>query len=356
MEQSNILQKVNDRNIGLDILKIISMCLITFRHYIGYLDLTNAIEFTSVNGILVNTVSVFCSSAVNIFVIISGYFLVKSQFKVQKIIKLWAEVWFYSVLMFAIGAALGSYPITASTLVFSFLPVSSRHYWFPVTYLIMYAFSPLLNKLLLNLTKKEYTTLVLLGAVVLSAWTTFFYFSDGAVTGGNTGLLWFIYLYLLGGYFKLFDIKLKKNYTALIILLITVFLVAFKYFQMRIPFLQNFSFKTDDSIFELILSVCLFILFLDIRQPQKKGASKIIFALSKCSFGVYLIQESCMFREYLWKDLVGNYIYADKWYLIFTMLGVAFALFFAAWVISSVFCKLFGAILKILQKKHTAKQ
>ena len=98
---STDIGKQKGRMIGLDILRILSMVLITFRHFIGYAGLTDAVEALSVNGILISVLNVLCGSAVNVFVLISGYFLIDSRFKWSRVLRIWGETFFYSVICFA---------------------------------------------------------------------------------------------------------------------------------------------------------------------------------------------------------------------------------------------------------------
>lgn len=330
----------NQRNMGLDILRILSMILITCRHFLVYSGLIDSIGFSTVNGVIAHILKVFCGCAVNIFVLISGYFLVKSSFKLQKAVRVWAETFFYSVVMFLISCIFGLEKISLSSVVFSFFPLITRHYWFPVTYLALFLLSPLLNKLIERLTDKEFKALVLGGGIVLSAWTSFIFFSAGVLTGGNTGLLWFIYLYFVGAYIRTKDIK-KNTVWCVLLIGITVGLTVFQFLSGKITILQKFEFLKDDSIFELLLSVSMFILFLNIKI-KAEAARKIIAAISMSSFGVYLIQESCMFRNYLWNELVRSDMLADKWYLFVVLLLVIVALFVCAFIGETVFKFLFS--------------
>lgn len=98
MERNGYMSLTNakreDRLIGLDILRILSMVLITLRHYIGYAGLSELTDFFSFNGIAVRMLDILSGSAVNIFVLISGYFLIHSDFKWKRAIKIWGETFF----------------------------------------------------------------------------------------------------------------------------------------------------------------------------------------------------------------------------------------------------------------------
>lgn len=346
MERNGYMSLTNakreDRLIGLDILRILSMVLITLRHYIGYAGLSELTDFFSFNGIAVRMLDILSGSAVNIFVLISGYFLIHSGFKWKRAIKIWGETFFYSVVCFAIAIAFGLEKITSGRLLLSFMPLLSRHYWFTVAYIALYAASPFLNKMLRALNEKEYTVLVVGGAILLSVWTSVIYFSTGVLTGGNTGLLWFIYLYIVGGFIRMHPQKLPKTAVCITgIAGITALLLIYELLADKIGFLNNFKPLEDDSIFELLLSVCIFAVFLRVKIQSSRW-SKVIAWVGSCAFGVYLIQESCMLRQWLWLRLVKPGQLAQQWSLIPMAFGVVICLFITAIVGHKLFELLFG--------------
>ena len=86
--------QTNNRNIGLDALRIISIIMVLTLHYLGkggLLDRNNTSEIYNIIYLLLETLSIV---AVKCFILISGYFLCKSEFKLKKFLKLWGEVIF----------------------------------------------------------------------------------------------------------------------------------------------------------------------------------------------------------------------------------------------------------------------
>lgn len=339
-----------ERNIGLDFLRILAMFLITARHYIGYSYVAESMDFFSVNGVLLGVFLGLTRMSTNLFVLISGYFLVNSTFKLKRIIRIWTETFFYSVVFFIIGIILNNGDFSITDTVFAIFPVLSRHYWFSVAYLALVLVSPFLNKMIKAITEKEHRMIVIGGAIIFSAWTTFVYFSQGVLTGGNKGLLWCIYLYLIGAYINLYKEKIKFNVISAIVIAISFAVpIVYTFLKHRIPFLENFRVVDDESIFCLIGSVVIFIVFLNIRVNNKR-IRDIIIAISKASFGIYLIQENCMIREYLWCDLVNAQKFADSW-LMFVILLVCFVvLVVLSFVCERVFSVIYNKCYIIVDK------
>lgn len=85
--------QTNNRNIGLDALRIISMMMVLALHYLGKGGLLerNTSEIYNVIYLLLEALSIV---AVNCFVLISGYFLCKSEFKLKKIFEIMGKSYF----------------------------------------------------------------------------------------------------------------------------------------------------------------------------------------------------------------------------------------------------------------------
>lgn len=341
------------RVIGLDLFKIVCSIMITIRHFIRYSSLIGAFSGTSVNKILVLIFNTLCAASINGFILISGYFLVKSKFKIKRIFEIWGETFFFSIIFFLLGFAFRLVEFRPVYVLFAITPIISRHYWFSVAYIVLCLISPYLNKLLNAINRKEYIVLLIGGAVMFSAWTTFIYYSDGVVTGGHTGILWMIYLYAIGAFFALHPINDKKYclLSAIASVACIVILVVYQLFKEKIAFLNNFPLLSDDSFFSLILSVSLFLLFKGIKC-ENKIFTKCIAQISSCSFGVYLIQENCMMRNWLWFEVVRANTMYNKWYLWVVMVGVITALFVIALLVNLIFKLIFNAIIKGIKKRN----
>lgn len=85
------------RDYALDLLRILSMIMIVTLHsgsHGGYMDSPDTII-----NIWQRLINALCLCSVNIFVLISGYFLVFERFRLSKLLKLCTEVWFYSIII-----------------------------------------------------------------------------------------------------------------------------------------------------------------------------------------------------------------------------------------------------------------
>ena len=124
-------------------------------------------------------------------------------------------------------------------------------------------FCVFLNKLISVMTKKEYSTLLLGGAIIFSVWTTIIYFSEGALIGGGTGILWMIYLYLVGAYFNTHQVneKVLLKFAWIISVLSLIGLVAYQILSEKLVFLSRFDIFGNNSLLPLLFSLSVFIIF-----------------------------------------------------------------------------------------------
>lgn len=155
----------SERNSNIEYLRIVSIFMVLVLHYLngsigGALD---QVDPTSLMYIVCVGVESFSITAVNIFVIISGYFLVDSKkIKISKIVSLYGVMVLYTLISFTIAFFASETEISLRTFCDIFFPFIRGKKWFVQTYLILYIFSPFLNKMLNVLGKKEFQMLIIM--------------------------------------------------------------------------------------------------------------------------------------------------------------------------------------------------
>lgn len=88
LENKEEMVKVKKRNIGLDCLRIISMIMIVFLHYLSKGGLLRAENTSGIYHIIYYFIEALSIIAVNCYVLISGYFLIRSKFRWKKVLQL----------------------------------------------------------------------------------------------------------------------------------------------------------------------------------------------------------------------------------------------------------------------------
>lgn len=143
---SNSNQKLeNTHNYGIDLLRILSMLFVVILHILlhGNALLPQISTFVSDYILWGWEAIAFC--ATNIFAMISGYVSIYSNFKISRWIRIWLQVFFYSVLISLIMYLVKSPEIQISTLIRAFFPVLSGQYWYFTLYTGMFFLIPILN-------------------------------------------------------------------------------------------------------------------------------------------------------------------------------------------------------------------
>lgn len=193
------------RSSNLELLRILSMLFIVAHHFSVHGNFNLIEKSFTFNKIIIQIIGSGGKFGVNLFVLITGYFLITGKFNLKKLIKLIIETWFYSViillifLIFPLGINIG-----IKNTIKSFLPITYSVYWFITTYIILYIFVPFINFFVNKISQKEYLKLIFLLVLFCSFVPTF-----AKTNLAFSELSYFLLLYLIGGYFKLYP----NNYT-----------------------------------------------------------------------------------------------------------------------------------------------
>lgn len=292
------------RNSSIELLRIISMVMIMFYHFAihGHFDFATA--SVSVSRLWLNFISMGGKIGVDLFVLISGYYLISDtkSLNFKKILKLWGQVFFYSVVIYVLTCAFGISQFSFTDLIKCIFPITFSQWWFASTYFVLYFLHPFINKFLRSISKKAYQSLLLLLIVFWSVIPTL-----TATKFESNSLLWFMLLYAISGYIKLYGLnpKIKNNQYVIIFavvsiltylsgIAITVAGVKFKSVASHFTYFYN-----QEKINVLIICVSLFMIFINLKMNYHKW----INIIASASFGVYLIHDDNFLRTFIWKDL-----------------------------------------------------
>lgn len=208
--------KTGIRNIYMDILKIISMFMVVLLHATNFGIQNIKIEIGSINYFIVWIIRIFSMVAVNCFVLISGYFLCQKKENkeniLKKIIRLWVQTEMYSIGLYLLLCFIPQNGVRFSikTCIKQSFPILTYEYWFIVMYILLLLISPLLNIIINNIKQEEYKTLIKLALFVFSIIPSINVFGDEFGTNSGYSLIWFVVLYFIGAYLKIYGLKKRK--------------------------------------------------------------------------------------------------------------------------------------------------
>ncbi|WP_022765761.1 acyltransferase [Butyrivibrio sp. XPD2006] len=346
---------VKKREPNFELLRVIAMLMIITLHYNTHSDalLHLGVPASAVN-IFANIMEAFVITGVNVYVLLSGFFLSKGKVKMSRIITLICQVYFYtliiSIVMAAVGASSGVKYDSLYKAVEYIFPISSEHYWFVTAYIIMYVLAPVMNAAVERLTRKQMKTVIFM-------LLTCFCFVKSVVPvlfptdhfGYDYG--WFICLYLIAAYVRKYNVVLFYNArNSALVFLISCAVIAtmsislyyinfnwggFAHFQ-EVPFNLNFFFTLTGSL-------GLFSFFRFFRMRENRAADVVRF-LGPLTFGVYLLHMHVEIRDRWveWMEhLIGEVpmysVPLFAWHAIRSIVIVFLAGIFVDWIRKMIF-------------------
>ncbi len=390
------MQKTNTRQSNIELLRIIAAMGVIFLHYnnqaIG--GGFSFVEKGSVNQMVMLFFEVISICAVNLFVLISGYFLRSSgKRSLLKPIELIAELIILGLVFYVIYEIPKGEGFSLDTFLSYFTP----SYWFVFVYAALYLISPYINivwdhlkedgrKMLLALTFVLFSLYPML-IDLLKYWTgrTFNGASTIGIEGSQGGytIVNFVLMYLIGCYLRDYSGEaqgrvderstwagaVKKGNTGankgssgagamtgrkfrfigtprlLLFLLIDV-LVLFLWtvIEARITGKEIFmtAFWNYENPLVIIEAVLMFLIF----RNMKIRESKIINSLAKASFSVYLIHIQLL--KYCSIDTFAN---SSVIVLILHMILSAILIYGASYVIFCIYSLITKPLLGLIDEK-----
>lgn len=287
--------QVDERNYGVDFLKVLCMLLIVVLHILGQGRVLDNTEFLSVNYTVAWLIEIGALCAVNCYALISGYVGLGAKHKYTGIAMLWLQVLFYNVVITLLMTTLrNDIPVGLSTYVKMFMPVTTKPYWYFTAYFALFFVMPCYNCMIEHMPHKQLRTILAVVVVLFSVISTIVQ-SDLFDLVGGYSFIWLSLLYILGGYFKKYQVLEKISarkwvivyFAAVIVTLGQKCLQEMFVYKLTGEIIRSMSLCTYISPFMLIAAVALLGFF---SQKTFKGViSKVLPLLSASAFGVYLI-------------------------------------------------------------------
>jgi len=327
MENTAAIKTEKQRNSAIELLRIIAMLMIVFHHFAVHGGFAYSDAEVSIPRLWYGLIMMGGKTGSNIFVLISGYFMIgatEKKVNISKIVKFWGQVVFYSFFLWLILGLMGIGELGIKSAISNILPISFSQWWFASEYFILLLISPFLNVVLNRLEKEQYQKVVLVLLVILSiipTITTCYY------QFGNT--LWFVTLYSIAGYVRLHGSNRRsaKAYLITGMIFIALTFASCAIFMVlgtkRTVFAEHvFYFYGQEKFNIFIISYCLFRAF----EKMQIKENKVINIISSATFGVYLIHDYPQMREVLWSNIFANVKYQNSpsliWYSVLAVVVV----------------------------------
>ena len=291
-----------ERNASVELLRILAMLMIIIMHCMAW---SGALYDQSEHlGHFYWLIEALCVPSVDVFVLISGYYLVTSRFKARNLVKILGTVWSYAFLCSLLNSVLIGETITAFALLKMMFPILTKQYWFVNAYLALYILSPFLNKLIHSLEKKQFAFLLVFLLIILVIRPTLLPKRWAQDQSAGLSVFFFVVLYFLAAWIRLYFNRDGKQPFVFVVeyLILSVLLAVSRIFILTLGINHETAIRyySYDSAFVVLQSLALFLAFL--KKVQISGRPALIISrISKCSFAAYIIHYP--FNRSIWSRI-----------------------------------------------------
>lgn len=281
---STEIKKTRDANI--ELLRILAMVGVVVLHIVNPLmggGLKFATNFYS--AFAMNFLKAIFVCAVNVYVLISGYFLSASN--KRNLVKV-LELLILTISLNGLVYIVSSNNFSFGGFLYSLIPNN----WFVLLYVALYLISPFLNIIVEKLNKKQYLIMLGICLALFSVYPTIVGFIESVTHSSQLGtstigmygsqsgytIVNFVLMYLLGGFIKKFGINQFNTRNVSLLLLICFASI------LGLMYVDGGTAEAYCNPFVIFEAVTVFILFAKVNLKTIKP----ILWLSQASFMVYL--------------------------------------------------------------------
>jgi hypothetical protein len=282
------------------------MLLIVAHHYVVNSGLLSVMAEnpTSMKSMFLYLFGWAGKTGIDCFVLITGYFMCKSNISLRKFLKLFGVFYFYKVFFFCIFVMTGYAELSPKFVIKSLLPIVSIKDGFVSCFLVFFCFIPFLNILIKGMTKRQHHLLLGLCLLIYTV------FPQMLIKVTFNYVSWFMVIYLIGSYFRQYppqwSLSVKRTgWLALGFVMLSSISVVAGVQMSKALNKEIYYFFVSDSNKPLAVAtaVCAFLFF----KNLKMGYNKVINTIAASAFGVLLIHaNSDTMRQWLWRDTLDN--------------------------------------------------
>ncbi|MDR1697580.1 MAG: acyltransferase [Erysipelotrichaceae bacterium] len=309
------------RTSGIELLRLLAMLAIVFYHLVGHA--TTQPPVGTPTSIFLRSFTVFMQPLLCVFIIISGYFLVDSKFKMKKLVRYLVQIclipFIIALVMFLFH---NNYNIEIKDVFMS--AVNIQEYWFPFTYLLICAGYPLINYFIRKMRERSF--LIVIGVTLII--NIIFTITRINITWVFCNAIWALQLYLIGAYLKKYPRKAFEKRLLWFIISTSLLLIVLVIFIFT-------RYNLNESRFDLIpvlIAVPIFVLF-----KNFKFHNKYLNILATTVFTVYLVHDNIYLRQWLWGEVFVLELYFNSYHIIWFSLVAALTVYLGGIILGLIY-------------------
>ncbi len=323
-----IVMQKKERKSNIELLRILSAIGVIILHINNPKGINYAMTESvlgGANSMTLNVLEFLADPAVNIFILITGFFMCRStDFSIKKPVSLLLQLLILKCFVTATFVLIGHKPLDLEMIITTVFPQR----YFVVLYIGLVFIAPFINRLLGGLTKKETEGLLLVMLFFFSIWPFFLdvikelasFNLDSSNTIGHYGsqggqtIISFILIYMIGAYLRLYDVHNKivgiKKPLLILLLVFSVQYPMICWESIERIALDERTFLAYHNPLVILEAVIIFILFSKLNIQ-----SKLINTLAASAF-------TCYIASGYFKGVLFSYSYLRM--PIYMMLGYLF--------------------------------
>lgn len=302
----------SDRNLGIDLLRIVAMLLIVTLHVLGQGGILRHADILSKNYDVAWFMELLAYPSVAAFGMIAGYVGLNRSHRVSSGIYLWLQVFFYTVLITVTFLFVAPSVVNLTSVKYMFSPIMNEQYWYMSAYLGLFFFMDGLNFVINNMPKyKVYTMLI--AAFMLFSVLPVLADPDTYSLKYGCSIICIACFYLYGACIKKYGIFSKVKSSVLWIVYLSCVLITWGS-KIGIETVYGYSelypdrgniLITYNSPTNVLAAAVLLVIFS--RITLEGFLSKVVGAVAPLVLGVYLLNTHPLIFALFMKDIVADY-------------------------------------------------
>ena len=331
---------IGERNSRIELVRIICIVLIIFRHYTTQaywgLDMYRAASW-SWQVLFLQLVRSLGSAANNVFLLISGYYMIGKKMNWKRIVSLICEMFFYSWLIMLILGLTKAVPLSLKDVVKALFPIWFGYNWFVCCYVVFCCFLPFILPLLNNASKKNFLTFLIV-ALSLSSFAKTFRASN--FLGDHYSVDHFIIMFSLGAYIRKYGIQTKRiSWKALFFLTLSLVWMFIACMSIAGARLESSTLIISANYFDdayTAASVLLSLFFFLWVVGAKPMYCKSVNWVARSVIGIYILHDNPLLKQIIWNRFYPNAEYLRSSLLPIHCFCKVFIVFAACMVIDQL--------------------
>lgn len=302
------LKRGNTRSSSFEIMRIIAMFMVVAGHCLMSTGLHDTEPLSACDN-AAWLVSSFGICAVNLFFLLTGYFLCERNNRLSKIVLLWGKTVFISISIYLVACIIGIIEFGKKDFIQFLFPVLFKRYWFIQTYIVLALLLPFIAKLVKNLSDRQHFSMTVILVIFFSIHQTFIPVKYTLNTTQGYGIAWGMILVIVGSLIKRNADKIKKMIPVGICLVEYIFVAIGIFitnwlivkFDIAQGITSRANFYAYNSISVFLEAIFLFLFF--VKMEDRIGSNKVINQIGPSILAVYLISAHPVLLTYLWTDI-----------------------------------------------------